>query len=169
MTERGIDWIDRLCERIGTAVSWVTLLMVIVCTVVVLMRYAFDRGFIWMQESVTWMHALIFMLGAASTLRSEGHVRVDVFYRKLAARGQAWVDVAGSLLFLMPLAGYLLYTGWAYFEQSWQIGERSREAGGMRTVYLLKAVIPVTGLLLILQGCSEALRAWRRAQRARRG
>jgi TRAP-type mannitol/chloroaromatic compound transport system permease small subunit len=112
------------------------------------------------------MHALLFMLGAAWALRSGDHVRVDVFYRKLHPRRQAWVDLLGTVLFLLPLCGYVFFESWPYVLQSWEIHETSREAGGLRGLYLLKSVIPLTAALLALQGVSEIVRALRRIRAA---
>ncbi len=162
----GIPFIDRLCAAIGKGVAWLALLLVATTFAVVVLRYGFDRGLLWMQESTTWMHALLFMLGAAWALRTGDHVRVDVFYRRLGARGQALVDLLGTVLFLLPLCGYILLESWPYVLQSWEVGESSREAGGLRGVYLLKSVIPVTAALLALQGVSEILRALRRLRAA---
>lgn len=162
----GIALIDRFSELIGRAVSWLTFAMIFATFFVVIARYVFGAGWIWIQESITWMHATVFMLGAAYTLRAGDHVRVDVFYKKLSARGQALVDIGGTVLFLLPLCGYLLYESWFYVAQSWQIGESSRDAGGMRGVFLLKTLIPVAAGLLALQGVSEILRAARRLRAA---
>lgn len=162
----GIPLIDRLCAAIGRGVAWIALLLVVTTFATAVMRYGLDRGLLWMQESITWMHALLFMLGAAWALRSGDHVRVDVFYRKLGARRQAWVDLLGTVLFLLPLCGYILFESWPYVRQSWQIHEASREAGGLRGLYLLKSVIPVTAVLLALQGVSEAVRSLRRIRGA---
>ena len=162
LEQRGVAAIDGLVERIGRMVGWLTLAMVAGTLVVVVMRYGFDRGWIWLQESVTWMHAAVFMLGAAWALRTGDHVRVDIFYRKLPPRGQALVDLAGTLLLLVPLCAFLVWDSRSYVLQSWQIREASREAGGMQGLFLLKSLIPLGMGLVLLQGLSEALRAWRR-------
>lgn len=151
--------LEGLSELTGRAIAWLTLAMALVGVVVVVLRYAFDAGWIWMQESVTWMHALVFMLGAAYTLRHDEHVRVDVIYRRLSARRRAAIDLAGTLLFLLPLCGYLIYESLPYVSGSWRVAERSREAGGLPGLYLLKTVIPVMAVLLALQGVATALRA----------
>jgi TRAP-type mannitol/chloroaromatic compound transport system permease small subunit len=157
----GVAAIDALTAGIGKAVGWLTLAMVAATVVVVVMRYGFDQGWLWLQESITWMHGFVFMLGAAWALRTGDHVRVDIFYKKLPARGQALVDLTGTLLLLLPLCGYILWESVPYVLQSAQVRETSREAGGMRELWLLKAIIPLATTLLILQGLSEATRAWR--------
>ena len=156
--ERVAAWLDSLAEATGRAVSWLTLLLGLGGFLVVVLRYAFDSGFIWMQESLTWMHALVFMLGAAYTLRHDEHVRVDVVYRRLPPRARAAIDLAGTLLFLLPLCGYLVFESLPYVEVSWRIAERSREAGGLPALYLLKSAIPLMAVLLALQGVAQAIK-----------
>ena len=156
--ERTAAALDSLAEVTGRAVSWLTLLLGLGGFLVVVLRYAFDSGFIWMQETLTWMHALVFMLGAAYTLRHDEHVRVDVIYRSLSVRRRAAIDLAGTVLFLLPLCGYLVYETLPYVELSWRFGERSREAGGLPGLFLLKAVIPLMAVLLALQGLAVALK-----------
>lgn len=135
--------------------------MVLGTFVIVVLRYAFDLGWIWMQESIVWMHAATFMLAAAYTLNRDEHVRVDVFYRGMTDHGRACVDLGGTLLLLLPVAVFLLVTSWDYVSISWAIQESSREAGGLPypMVPLLKSLIPVTALLLIAQGVANLLDA----------
>jgi len=146
-------------EITGKLIAWLTLPMVIGTFVIVVLRYAFDLGWIWMQESITWMHAATFMLAATYTLNQDEHVRVDIFYRGMTARGKAWVDLAGTILFLGPMAVFLLVTSWDYVAVSWQIREASREAGGLPYpfVSLLKSLIPLTALMLILQAAANVI------------
>jgi TRAP-type mannitol/chloroaromatic compound transport system permease small subunit len=136
--------------------------MVLAAIAVVVLRYGFGVGKIWLQESVTWMHAAVFMLGAAWTLRHDGHVRVDIFYRRMSPRGQALVDLLGTVFLLLPTCAYLLLESLPYVASSWRVLERSREAGGLPALYLLKSVVPVMAGLLMLQGLAGALRAWDR-------
>jgi TRAP-type mannitol/chloroaromatic compound transport system permease small subunit len=157
--ERLATLLDAVAERIGRLVSWLTLGMVLATVTVVVLRYAAGVGLIGLQESVNWMHSLVFMLGAAYTLKADGHVRVDVFYRGMSERRKAAINLAGTILFLLPLCAFLLVESWQYVSTSWRIAERSREAGGLPMIYLLKTVIPVMAVLLALQGISMALRA----------
>ena len=134
--------------------------MVILTALIVIMRYLFDLGWIWMQELVVWMHAAVFMLAAAYTLALDEHVRVDILYRKLSRRGRAWVDTLGVLLLLLPTCGWILYTSFDYVGDSWRIMESSRETGGMPGLFLLKTLIVITPILLALQGMALAVRTW---------
>ena len=106
--------LDRFSEITGQFTAWLTLLMVVVTFVIVVMRYVFDAGLIWMQESVVWMHAFVFMIGAAYTLQRDEHVRVDIFYREMSARGRAWIDLLGVLVFLLPLCIFLALKAWDF-------------------------------------------------------
>ncbi len=135
--------------------------MVIVTFVVVVMRYVFDAGLIWVQESVVWMHAAVFMLGAAYTLRDEEHVRVDVFYRAMSARRRAWVDMLGVVFFLLPLCLFLAWNSIDFVTQSWRIGEMSRESGGLPypLVPMLKSILLLMPIAVTLQGLSLFLKS----------
>lgn len=153
------EQLENLADLTGRAVAWLTAGMVLVIFVVVVLRYAFDWGSIAMQESATYMHAVMFMLGAAYTLRRDGHVRVDIFYRKLGPYGQAWVNLSGTLLLLLPVSLYIAHDSWEYVVSSWSVHEGSREAGGLPGVFLLKTLMLVMPALLVLQGLADALRA----------
>jgi len=157
--ERAASALDSFAEWTGRAVSWLTLALALTGFLVVLLRYVFNSGWIWMQESLTWMHAVVFMLGAAYTLKHDEQVRVDVIYRRLSVRRRAIIDLAGVVLFLLPLCGYIFYESLPYLLSSWSVGERSREAGGLPALYLLKAIIPIMSALLIVQGLSQVLRS----------
>lgn len=150
-------WVDQLNEGVGRAVSWLTLGMVLVTFTVVVLRYLFNMGWIAMQESVIYMHAAVFMLGAAYTLKNAGHVRVDLIYRSRSKRTQAWIDLWGSLLLLLPVCLFIAWISWEYIAASWSVKETSQEAGGIPAVFLLKTIIPVMASLMVLQGLSQFL------------
>lgn len=149
--------LDRVAELVGNAAAWLALVLVLVTFAVVMLRYLFQLGWIAMQESILYLHASLFLLGAAYTLKKDGHVRVDIFYRGFTEKRKALVDLLGSLLLLLPVCGFLLWASWDYVTIAWSIHEGSHEAGGLPYVYLLKTLIPVAVLLLILQGISQAL------------
>jgi TRAP-type mannitol/chloroaromatic compound transport system permease small subunit len=150
---------DRLNQLVGSAIMWLTLLMMLTTVAVVLLRYVFQAGnLILLQESVIYMHSACFLLGAGWTLGRNGHVRVDVFYRRWSARSKAWIDALGTLIFLFPVAFFILLSSLDYVGQSWAIGETSAEPGGIPALYLLKTMIPAMAVLLILQGIAELIR-----------
>ena len=159
MSDGSTNVLDRISIVAGRSASWLTLFMVLVTFVVVIMRYVFDAGAIWLQESVIWMHAIVFMLGAAYTLQQEEHVRVDIFYRNMSATRRGWVDLLGAVFFLLPLGLFLAYTAWDFVVISWQLRETSREPGGLPypLVSLSKTMLLFMPLALTLQGISMVL------------
>lgn len=154
-----VQTIDRINDVIGRGIAWLTLVMVLVTFMIVVLRYTFSIGWIAMQESVIYLHALVFMLGAAYTLKQNAHVRVDIFYEKMSARTKAWVDLSGALLLLAPFCLFIIVISWNYVGLSWSLLEGSRDAGGLPAVFLLKTTIPVMAGLLMLQGIAQALRS----------
>jgi len=153
------DCIDRVNAAIGRAASWCALAIVLIGFAVVLLRYVLGLGSIWLQESILYAHAALFLLAAAWTLKQGGHVRVDVFYAAARPRTMAWVDLAGAVLLLLPFTLAVLYFSLPYVGRSWAILERSRESSGLPLVFLLKTLIPLFALLLALQGVAQAVRA----------
>lgn len=159
--------LDRISLAIGKATAWLTLFMVVVTFIVVIMRYVFSAGLIWVQESVVWMHAVVFMLGAAYALRDDEHVRVDIFYRKMSDKGRAWVDLIGVVIFLFPLCAFLAWKSFDFVTQSWSLTEASRESGGLPYPFLpiLKSVLLLMPVTVALQGLSIFLDALRKLRR----
>ena len=151
--------LDRIAEFTGRSIAWLTLGMVVITFAVVVLRYGLQTGSIALQESVTYLHAIVFMLGAAYTLKHDSHVRVDIFYQKASRRVRAWTDLLGTLFLLFPTCIFIFTSSLDYVASSWSIHEGSREAGGLDGVFLLKTVIPLMAFLLLLQGCSLALRS----------
>lgn len=151
--------IDTLNDSVGKAVSWIAIAMVLTQFTVVVLRYIFGLSFIWMQESVVYLHATLFMLGAGYTLLHEGHVRVDIFYRTAAPRKKAMVDLVGALVFMLPICALILWAAVPYVSRSWGMGEGSQETSGIQAVYLLKSLILAFAALMALQGVAMALRA----------
>ena len=141
---------------------WLASVLVLVTAIVVLLRYAFQAGSIALQESLIYINALLFTLGAAHTLKHDGHVRVDIFYSRMSGRNRALVDLVGTLLLLFPLCGFILWTSWDYVSLSWQIRERSAETSGLPFVYLLKTTILLLAGFLLWQGCAELGKAIKR-------
>lgn len=153
------DYIDALSERSGRMVAWLALGIVIVQFLVVLGRYVFGVGSIQAQESIIYMHGLLFMLAAAYTLQADGHVRIDVFYREASPERKALVDLLGALLLLMPVCVLLYLVALGYVASSWRIFEGSKETSGIHGVYLLKLAILVFAIQMYIQGCAMASRA----------
>jgi len=129
--ERLLKLLDALSDGVGRVVAWLTLFTVLATFAVVVLRYGFGIGAIALQEGVLYLHSAVFLAAAAYTLRHEGHVRVDILYRKLSPRGQAWVELLGTLLLLTPVCAFILVVSWDYVAQSWALHEGSRESGGL--------------------------------------
>lgn len=146
--------IDSISTWSGHTAAWLTFLMVVVTFIIVVMRYVFGAGLVWLQESLTWMHAVVFMIGASYTLQRDEHVRVDVFYRDMSDTRRAWVDLIGVLIFVLPLCGFLFFESFDYVIESWTTREVSRNAGGLPypAVPLLKSVLLLMPLTVALQG-----------------
>ena len=149
--------INQFSYGVGQVISWLTLLLVILVMTVVISRYLLGVGSIAIQESVSYVHAIIFMLGLAFTLQRGGHVRVDIFYREFSPRHKAAVDLIGAAIFLLPLCGLILVGSWDYVMASWAIKETSSETGGIAAVYLLKTLMIIMPITLGLQGIAQII------------
>jgi len=154
-----IDFLDGLCSKSGSAVKWLSTLMVLAVVVVVSARF-FGVGSIAIQEFVTYLHAALFMLGMSLALKNDAHVRVDIFYRRFSKVGKARVNLAGTIIFLLPICVFIFFSSWDYVEASWKIRETSSEAEGIEAVYLLKTLMLIMPFALALQGISEALKSF---------
>lgn len=136
------------------SVAWMAMMMVLVQFAVVVMRYIFGYGSIFMQESILYLHGFVFMLGASYALLHNGHVRVDIFYREASPETKAKVDIFGVVVFLIPVCMVLLYYSMPYVMQSWRDLEGSNETSGIPARFILKSTIPVFCVLMSLQGVS---------------
>lgn len=154
---RFANGLDGLADYTGRAIAWLTLAMVLVTFAVVVMRYLFDFCPIALQESITYGHALVFMLGAAYTLKDDEHVRVDIFYRPLGPVGKARIDLLGVIFLLWPVCWFIFSMSYPYVAASWAIHEGSREAGGLNAMWLLKGVILAMPVLVALQGLAKVV------------
>jgi TRAP-type mannitol/chloroaromatic compound transport system permease small subunit len=149
--------INQLNHKVGQMISWLTLLLVALVITIVLSRYLLGVGSIAIQESVSYVHAIIFMLGLAYTLQRGGHVRVDIFYRQFSAQRQALINLIGAVVFLLPFCGLILFGSWDYVTASWSIKETSSETGGIAAVYLLKTLMIIMPITLALQGIAQII------------
>lgn len=154
--------IDRLNERIGRLVYWLTLFMVLIGSFNALVRYV-DRFTGLGLSSNTYielqwyMYSLVFLLAAAYTLRHNAHVRVDVLFMRVGPRGRAWINLMGTLTFLLPFCVFVMWTSWPTVSNSWAVLEMSPDPGGLPR-YPIKTAIPIAFFLLFLQGVSMAVK-----------
>lgn len=154
-----VKLLDLVSERVGRIVSWLTLILLLVTAYDVFARYVFKAGSVALQEMEWHIFSVIFLLGAAYTLKKDAHVRVDLLYARLGARGKAVVDLLGTLFFLLPFCAIIIYASLGFVESSWAVREGSGDPGGLPARYVLKSMI-VTGFFLLgLQGLSMAARS----------
>ena len=151
--------IDRFTDFTGRLVSWLTVVMVFVVLTVVVTRYFLQVGSIALQETVTYLHCLVFLMGLAFTLKHDGHVRVDIFYRDFGPKSKATVNLIGGILFLVPVCFLIFFTSLDYVLASWAIQETSAENNGLPFVYLLKTLMLLMPVTLLLQGIAEIIKS----------
>lgn len=153
-----IDTLDGVSHAVGAIVRWLALAMVLIQFLIVIARYVFGLSDVAAQESVLYLHASLFMLGAGYTLLVNGHVRVDIFYNRLGPKGQSRVDLFGYVVLLIPTLLAILYWSWPAVTNSWKILEGPISVGGIKAVFYLKTLIPAFCVLLLLQAVAETLR-----------
>ena len=153
------DRIDRLTSALGRAAAWLALVVVLLQFALVVARYLFGLGSVWLTETVIYAHAALFMLAAAWTLQVGGHVRVDIFHADASAHTKALIDLVGALFLLLPFMVVLIWLAIPYAARSWSILEHSQEASGLPVVFVFKTLIPLFALLMALQGIAQAIRA----------
>jgi TRAP-type mannitol/chloroaromatic compound transport system permease small subunit len=149
--------IDALTERVGRVVIWLVLVATLISAGNALARYALGESSNAWLEIQWYLFGAIFLLTAGYTLKHNGHVRIDIFYNRLGPRGQAWIDLAGGLLFLLPMSGLLAWLAWPMFHEAWITHEYSPDAGGLLR-WPVKLLLPLGFALLALQGVSEVIK-----------
>lgn len=149
------DFLDGFSDLTGRAVAWLTPVMVVLTFAVVILRYFFGFNTTAIQDSVMYMHASVFLLGAAYALNKGAQVRVDIFHRSMSPRNKAWVEAIGCLVFLLPFCGLIAFSSWHYVLQSWAVSEGARDANGLPLVYLLKSLLPLAATTLALQAIAD--------------
>ena len=158
-----LNWISKSIDRFNTLVGYLcglfAFLMVAVVFAVVVLRYGFSIGFIWMQEVYVWLHSFIFMLGSGFTYLANEHVRIDVFYREASEKYKAWVNLIGNVFLLSPFLYIIWVYSYPFVYRSFLMNEVSREAGGMPALYILKSAILWLCLVLFLQLISNVCKS----------
>ena len=147
--------IDRLNTYVGYLCAFFVFSMVLVVFTVVVLRYGFNIGFIWMQEVYVWLHSFVFMLGAGFTYLANEHVRIDVFYRDASKKYKAIVDMIGNIILLLPFLYIIWKYSFSFVYRSFLMNEVSREAGGMPALFVLKSAILWFCIVLFLQVISN--------------
>jgi TRAP-type mannitol/chloroaromatic compound transport system permease small subunit len=152
-------FLDNLNSKLCAAVSWFTLLMALLTLLIVVLRYGFSTGWIAMQESVLYLHAAVFLLGSAHTLKADEHVRVDIYYRKMSVKRKALVNMLGTLCLALPVNVFIFVMSWDYVVDSWQLMESSQQSGGLPAVFVLKSFILLFAGTMVLQCVAQVLAA----------
>ena len=156
--ERTVYFIDSINDWVGRAISWLLVVMVLNVFLVVVLRYVFSFGAIWMQELYVWSHAIVFLMGAGYTLLHKGHVRIDLIYRSASNKYKSLIDLLGSVFFALPVIYVIFIKSLPMVERSWKVLEKSAEAGGLPGLFLFKTVLLVFSLLFGIQFISLALK-----------
>lgn len=159
LIQKYIQFMDALNEKTGLFCGWLTTLLVLNVFYDTVMRYAFNQGHIWLQEMEWHLFSVIFLIGAAYTLKYDGHVRVDILYTGFSAKTKAWIDLFGTFVFLIPFCIIVILSTQEFILNSWAVQETSPDPGGLPMRYVLKAMIPLGFTLLIGQGISEACKS----------
>ena len=156
-----MKFLDALSEKVGIFTSWLTSVLVLLVCYDVFTRYVLDKSWVAVQELEWHIFAVIFLLGAAYTLRHDKHVRVDLVYQTQSLKTKAWINLLGTVLLLLPFCAVVIWKSLSFVESSWEVGEQSPDYGGLPARYILKAFIPLSFFLLALQGIAFAIRSLR--------
>jgi TRAP-type mannitol/chloroaromatic compound transport system permease small subunit len=153
-----VETIDKVADWSGRITAWMIIPMTIAVTWEVVARHFFRAPTIWAFDVTYMLYGSHFMLGTAYTLMRIGHVRTDMLYQNWSVRRQNWIDAIGYVFFFFPAMAFLFYYGWQEASHSWSIGETSDASPWRPIVYPFKTVIPVTAVLLIIQGVAEVMK-----------
>lgn len=146
-----IRFTDKLNNKLGAAVSWLTGILVLIVSIDVFLRYFLESSFAALQELEWHLFSIIFLLGAAYTLQTDNHVRVDLFYSKFSLKNKAIINLIGSIVFFIPFCLLVIYSSKNFVLQSFKIGETSPDPGGLPALYILKSILPLSFIFLLLQ------------------
>ena len=150
--------IDQLIDRIANSLLYLLVFLIVLVFFTVFFRYVFNISYVFLQELIMYMHALIFMFGISYALKEKSHVKIDIIYSMMTSKKQCIISIIGIILFILPTSLFITYISIDMVAQSWLILEGSSEAGGLNLVYILKSLIPITGILIFLQAISELIK-----------
>lgn len=154
-----VQHINQFTEKTGQWVSWISLVLVALIGLDVLLRYVFNWSSSANQELEWHLFATLFLLGSAYALKHDKHVRVDVFYSRFSDTKKAWINLIGTIIFLIPFCLVVIQTSIPFAVDAWKISESSPEPGGLPHRFLVKSTIPLGALLLLIQAIAEGLSA----------
>ena len=151
MLEQLVKFLNLIIKFSGKYGSILIICLILLVSTSVILRYVFSVGFIWLQDLYIWVHAIFILLGIAFTLNANGHVRIDLLYRSVTENFKKKVNLLGALIFGLPLSFILVFYGFDYFYRYYQLGESSKESGGLPYIFILKFFIFVLGILLFFE------------------
>ena len=150
--------IDKVIDNIAKILAYLLVLMIILVFITVIIRYMLNISYVALQELVMYFHALIFMFGVSYALKEKSHVKIDIIYNSLSKKNQYFISMLGTIFFIIPTSLFITYSSIDMVTQSWSLLEGSSEAGGLDLVFILKSVIPITGVLIFLQALSDIIK-----------
>ncbi|VAW73234.1 hypothetical protein MNBD_GAMMA12-566 [hydrothermal vent metagenome] len=152
-----ISFANQLNEFCGKMVAWLIVAMILVTIALVSSHFLFNSSSRMVEESVIYMFAIVFMVGVSYTLKHNNHVRVDIFYNKMSSRQRAFVDLGGTLLFLVPFCLVVFWLSLTPVINSWNILEGAKDSGGIPALFILKSFLLIMPSLLLIQGIATIL------------
>ena len=150
--------IDKVIDNIAKILTYLLVSMIILVFITVIIRYMLNISYVALQELVMYFHALIFMFGVSYALKEKSHVKIDIIYNSLNKKYQYYISMLGTIIFIIPTSLFIIYSSIDMVTQSWSLLEGSSEAGGLDLVFILKSVIPITGVLIFLQALSDIIK-----------
>lgn len=150
--------IDKVIDNIAKILTYLLVSMIILVFITVIIRYMLNISYVALQELVMYFHALIFMFGVSYALKEKSHVKIDIVYNSLSKKNQYFISMLGTIIFIIPTSLFIIYSSIDMVTQSWSLLEGSSEAGGLDLVFILKSVIPITGILIFLQALSDIIK-----------
>lgn len=152
-------WLDMPAMIVGKLAAWLILPMIGALVYEVISRFGFNRPTAWAYDATYMLYGALFMLGAAWTLGRDAHVRADFLFNVLPPRWQGVIDALFIVCLFFPAMYFFTEATWEYAAKSWMRGERIPTSPMMPIIYPLKTVMPITGILLLIQGVSELIKS----------
>ncbi|MEC9206203.1 MAG: TRAP transporter small permease subunit [Pseudomonadota bacterium] len=152
------EFLDDFIEKIGHGTSYIVVIMVFLVIITLFLRYVLNIGSVALQESIMYLHAIFFMIGISFAIKENAHVKIDILSNKFDSKQKSMVFILGVIFFMIPFSLFTIFISTDMVFNSWQIMEQSGEAGGLNFVYILKSIIPLAGILILLQSISELIK-----------
>lgn len=151
-------FLDNSIEKIGCGTSYIVVIMVFLVIITLFLRYVLNIGSVALQESIMYLHAIFFMFGISFAIKENAHVKIDILSNKFNSKQKDMIFILGIIFFMIPFSLFIIFISADMVVKSWGIMEQSSEAGGLNFVYILKSIIPLTGILILSQSISELIK-----------